>query len=641
MTNLNPEMYQIKCGDPLPLGVTREKNRTNFSVAIEEDTGCYLNIYKKGDTKKLMSVELTEEYKTGNIYAISIENLPNEELEYMYEVKGNEFIDPRAPKINGREVFGKYIERKYKKLVRGSLLFPKFDWKGDAHPHLAYNELVIYRLHPRGFTKHSSSKVRHKGSFKGIMEKIPYLKELGVNAIELMPLYDFNEIVDTHTTPIGYSGYREFLRQEKLKQEPEFKLNYWGYTKDANYYAPKASYAASKNPINELKELVRACHQEKIEVYMEIFFDQDINSMFVVDCLRYWVKEFHIDGFRFNKEHLPVKSLGTDPYLGKIKLMCSNWDTYDLYREKTPKFTNLAEYNDGFQNDICRFLKGDEEMTSRFAMQFKCNPAKIGRINYITNTNGFTLADLYSYDVKHNEKNMEENHDGTNYNYSWNCGKEGKTKSKRVLELRHKQYRNAFTTLLLSQGTPLILAGDEFGNTQMGNNNAYCQDNEITYLNWNQLSKNHELFNFVKWLIALRRKHPILHMEDEFRVMDYISCGHPDLSYHGTKAWYPDYSNYSRVLGILLCGKYAMVDRTTCDNYFYFAYNMHWEAHDFDLPNLIQGLEWSVLIDTSEEYSQVLEQEMMTEKVQKQLKKKRLTVKPRSIVVLISKPIEK
>ena len=192
MTNLNPEMYQIKCGDPLPLGVTREKNRTNFSVAIEEDTGCYLNIYKKGDTKKLMSVELTEEYKTGNIYAISIENLPNEELEYMYEVKGNEFIDPRAPKINGREVFGKYIERKYKKLVRGSLLFPKFDWKGDAHPHLAYNELVIYRLHPRGFTKHSSSKVRHKGSFKGIMEKIPYLKELGVNAIELMPLYDFN-----------------------------------------------------------------------------------------------------------------------------------------------------------------------------------------------------------------------------------------------------------------------------------------------------------------------------------------------------------------------------------------------------------------------------------------------------------------
>lgn len=636
VTNLNPEMYQIRYGRPLPLGITKEKNTIYFSVAIEEDNGCYLNIYRKGDIKKLLCVELTKEYKTGNIYAVAIDNLPNTELEYMYEVMGHEFIDPQAPKISGRESFGKYIQPKDKKLIRGEIVFPKFDWKEDVSPQTEYKDLIIYRLHPRGFTKHSSSQVRHKGTFKGITEKIAYLKELGINAIELMPCYEFNEIVETKATPFGYSGYKEFLRQEKLDLKPDYKVNYWGYTRDACYYAPKTSYAATKNPINELKELIRTCHKENIEVYMEFFFHDQINPMFVSECLRFWVREYHIDGFRFNSEAVPVKYLGTDPYLGRVKLMCTNWNTYDLYKEKSPRFKNLAEYNDGFQNDIRRFLKGDEEMTSRFSMQFKCNPAKIAKVNYITNTNGFTLADLYSYDVKHNEKNEEDNHDGTDYNYSWNCGKEGKTKSKKVLELRHKQMRNAFTTLLLSQGTPLILAGDEFGNSQNGNNNAYCQDNELSYLNWHLLKNNEGLFKYVKWLIALRKKHPILHMGEEFKVMDYISCGYPDLSFHGTKAWYPDYSNYSRVLGIMLCGKYVKVDRINNDKYFYFAYNMHWEPHNFDLPNLPEGSEWSVLIDTSEEYEQIVNEEVMSEKVKKQLANKRLLLKPRSIVVLVS-----
>ena len=636
MTSKKDEVFKISYGKPLPLGVTKEKNTTYFSVVIEEDQECYLNLYKKGDIKKFASFLLGPEYKTGSIYAVAIENLPTDELEYMYEVKGREFVDPQAKQINGRSVWGKCLGAKEKKLIRGSLADSSFDWEDDKILGIPYRDLILYRMHVRGFTKHVSSRVKHKGTFRGIIEKLEYMKELGINAIELMPVYDFNEIIETHSVPYGYQGYTEFLRQEKLEQEPEFKINYWGYAKEAFYYAPKSSFSSEENAIHEFKELVKACHKQGIEVIMEFHFNEGTTPMFAVDCFRHWVKEYHVDGFRFNSEVISPAIVGSDPYLSHIKLMCSYWNTYEVYRDRTPYFKNLAEYNEGFLSDIRRFMKGDEEQTSKFSSQFKSNPSKCAKVNYITNTNGFTLSDLYSYDVKHNERNGEDNRDGTDYNFSWNCGKEGPTKRKKVLELRQKQIRNALITLFFSQGTPLLLAGDEFGNSQAGNNNAYCQDNELSWLNWNQLKNNKGLFTFVKFLIAKRKEHPILHMEEEFRVMDYISCGYPDLSYHGLKAWYPDYSNYSRMLGILLCGKYARLKNYEEDNYFYFAYNMHWEHHAFDLPDLPRDLEWRVYLDSSEDFEQIIQEIDTTAKVKKQLEKKSLMVKPRSIVILVS-----
>lgn len=651
MANNKRQQFQIKLGKPLPLGVRVEGNTTFFSTVIEEDKECYLNLYYKGEMKKYASILLDPKYKTGNIYSVAIEGLPLEKLEYRYEVKGREFVDPFAQCIVGRSIWGKCLDIEEKHFVRGSLEFPSFDWEGDEAPGISYQDMILYRLHPRGFTKHSSSKVKHKGTFLGIIEKLPYLKELGINAIECMPVYDFNEIIETHSTPYGYQGYQEFLRREHAKVEPEYKINYWGYSREAFYFAPKASYAATQSPITEFKELVKACHKEGIEVILEFHFPEGTSPSYILDCFRYWVSEYHVDGFRFNDNAAPSTLIGGDPYLSKVKLMCTNWNTYDVYRERMPMFKNLAEYNEGFLVDIRRFLKGDEEQTAKFANQFKSNPAKVGKINYITNTNGFTLVDLYSYDVKHNEKNGEDNRDGTNYNYSWNCGKEGPTKRKKVVELREKQIRNALVTLLFSQGTPLLLAGDEFGNTQHGNNNAYCQDNEITWLNWNQWKTNQEQYEFVKWLIQKRKEHPILHTSEELRVMDYISCGYPDLSYHGTKAWYPDYSNYSRVLGIMLCGKYVRIDRVKEDEFFYFAFNMHWEAHNFDLPDLPTEKEWMILLDTSEVFSKIVEsgkennplsesEQKSADRRRKQLKNKSLMVKPRSIMVLISQKRE-
>lgn len=635
------EVFKLSYGIPLPLGVTKDKNKTYFSVVIEDEEECYLNLYVKGEPKKYASFLLGPEYRAGSIYAVCIENLPTEELEYTYEVKGREFVDPQAKRITGRSEWGKRLSSKEKKMVRGELADASFRWEEDKPLRIPYSELILYRMHVRGFTKHMSSRVRHKGTFQGVIEKVEYLKELGINAIEFLPVYEFNEIIESNTVPQGYQGYTEFLRQQNLEQEPVHKLNYWGYSKEAFYYAPKSAYAAGENASLEFKKLVKACHEAGIEVILEFYFTEGISPMFVVECFRHWVKEYHVDGFRFNGEVVSPTLLGTDPYLSKVKLICAHWDTYEVYRDKTPMYKNLAEYNEGFQTDIRRFLKGDEEHTSRFAARFKENPHKCAKINYITNTNGFTLSDLYSYDVKHNERNGEENRDGTDYNFSWNCGKEGVTKRKKVVELRRRQIRNALITLLFSQGTPLLLAGDEFGNSQMGNNNAYCQDNEISWLNWNNLKSNRDVFDFVKFLIAERKAHPILHMQEEFRVMDSISCGYPDLSYHGTKAWYPEYSNYSRVLGLLLCGKYARLQDKGEDCYFYFAYNMHWEHHSFDLPDLPYDLEWVVYLDSSEEYQQAVQSKELTQKVSKQLAKKSIMVKPRSIIILASQSRQK
>lgn len=251
----------------------------------------------------------------------------------------------------------------------------------------------------------------------------------------------------------------------------------------------------------------------------------------------------------------------------------------------------LAEYNEGFLREIRRFVKGDEEMVGAVAARIERQTGNVGVINYLADHNGFTLADVYAYDIKHNELNGEENRDGTDYNFSWNCGVEGATKKKKILRLRSQMRRNALILLFVAMGTPMLLAGDEFANSQDGNNNAYCQDNEIGWVSWKELRANRDQFEFVKQLIALRKAHPVLHNKLLLRGMDYISCGCPDVSRHGTRAWYPDYSNYSRTLAILFCGKYALIDKKTPDQSIYIAANMHWEPHTFDLPDVSDGEE--------------------------------------------------
>ncbi len=625
MSNKSTNLQEIVYKGTLPLGVTKEGNITYFSVVMESNSDSYLHIYEKGSKEAFLTVPMEEKYRFGNVYTIGIKGLPEKAIEYTYECNHREYVDEYTKKITGGQVWGDTSGT----VVRGSLDMNTFDWQEDRQPKLSYENMILYRLHVRGFTKHASSKVKNKGTFLGIVEKLPYLKELGINAIELMPAYDFREVTANANATTGTTGYQAFLQKQKLVDASTSRINYWGYTKDAYYMVPKAAYSR-KNPEKEFKQLVRECHKSGIEVIMEFYFAPGTNPLFVLSCFHHWVQEYHVDGFHFNSNGIHPSLVASDPYLTNVKLMSDSINAQEIYGDRAPAFENLAIYNDTFQTDMRRFLKGDEEHAGKFGYQFKNKPDRMGTINYMTNTNGFTLADLYSYDVKHNESNGEDNKDGTDYNYSWNCGKEGVSRSKKVLEHRQRQVRNALATLLLSQGTPLLLAGDEFLNSQGGNNNAYCQDNEVAWLNWNQCKTNRQVIDFVKEMIALRKAHPILHRHDAFKQMDYISCGFPDLSFHGTKAWYPDYSNYSRVLGVLLCGRYVKVNRIDYDESFFFAYNMHWENHTFDLPQPPEGKEWEVVLDTSQDYAN--ENEKVAER-----KKDGILIRPRSIVVLRSK----
>lgn len=594
MTKSSDSSDKITKGNLFLSGVTVLEDGVNFTVSIPSVKTCTLKLYNKITDELVETFTLTEECKIGNLFCVKIvfnqkgyltsKNIPLKNLTYMYQIDGHEFIDPYAKIIYGRETYGKVLNAEEKSKIRGGLYLPEYTWQNKKKDKFKSYETIIYKLHLRGFTKHQSSNVLEKGTFQGLLRKIPYLKELGINCIQLMPIYEYNEIME-------YKGLSS-----------SNKINYWGYSNDNYYFAPKTSYAYNvQDAALELKQLVDELHKNEMEIIMEMNFIDGINPGLVQDCLRYWVMEYHIDGFKVSNNSVPTHLLATDPILSNTKLLTESWNVDHIYkREFTPDFKNLYEYNAGYSIDIKRLLRGDEEQVGAVAGRIRRNPDKVGVINYITNHDGFTLMDLYSYDVKHNEANGEHNLDGDEYNYSWNCGVEGATKNKKVLALRKKQIKNAFALLLLSQGTPMILAGDEFGFSQNGNNNAYCIDNELTWLDWCLLEQNKDIFEYLKELIQIRKEHPILHKEEELRCMDYISCGYPDLSYHGTRAWYPDYSHYSRLLGVMLSGFYAKVNRKDNDQSFYIAINMHWEKHQYDLPFLPNGMKWYVLLQTNE-----------------------------------------
>lgn len=617
---------------PQPLGVTIRDQIVTFAVSVPNAKECRLKLYQSDREHLFRDIRLTQEHQKGSVFSYSI---PLSELNadrYVYEALNKEFIDPYAVHIVGRDTFGQAVKPK---TLLGAWNFESYDWQQDSFPDIDYSDMILYKAHVRGFTADKSSGVRHKGTYQGIIEKITYLKELGINAMFLMPCVDFNEQLHQRDSLFGIPQYtRQYVTKGYYQTQNEYgqtdgRLNYWGYTEDAYYFAPKASYASKPSEcIREFKNMVKALHKNGIELIMDMEFSRTIPPVMVLDCLRYWVSAYHVDGFRIHVDENVQNLIAMDPYLAGTKLFAQGWNTELIYgREVEPPVRKLAEYNSGFMSDVRRFLKGDEEQVLRFIDRLKKNGVKSATINYITDHNGFTLNDLYQYDVKHNEVNQENNHDGTDYNFSWNCGVEGPSKKKKVRELRIRMMKNAYTALLLSQGTPMLLSGDEFLNSQEGNNNAYCQDNETGWVNWNKTSYSKEMITFVKQLIELRKQHPIFHNPNELRGMDYISCGTPDISFHGTKAWYPDYSNYSRTIGVMLSGEYAMVDHTTADQSCYLVYNMHWETHTFDLPHLIRGREWEVVWMT----------EACACKLKSVATQKQIELGPRSMAVLMSR----
>lgn len=609
------EQYRIKAGnDNYPMGLHMVPGGIHLCTAAEGDNVSLL-LFKEGEKEPVFSLPFPQETRRGNVFSMTVLGTDFSGLSYCFEMDGKRFSDPYGKRFLNRDIWGD-LER-----VQDILLSPvesvDFDWQGDKLPFIPYEDTIIYRMHCRGFTNHSSSGVKGKGTFQGICEKIPYLKELGITTVELMPVNEFQEVILPERVPGNPFGV----------DKPTGKINYWGYG-PGFYFSPKASYASGEtDPGTELKSLVKALHKEGMELIAELYFTGKEPASFVLDVVRFWAEEFHLDGIHLSG-FLPLELLRNDPYLSRLKLLAHSWE-----EKKEGGRKHLAECNDGFLIDMRRVLKGDEDQMKNLAFRLRNNPPDRGVINFMASTNGFTMMDMVSYDTKHNEGNGENNQDGTPYNYSWNCGTEGPTRKKAVVELRKKQLRNAFLLLFLSQGTPLIMAGDEFGHTQSGNNNAYCQDNEISWLNWNLLKKNQDMFEFVKALIAFRKSHPVFHKEKEPKLMDYLVCGLPDMSYHGVRAWCPEFENFRRQLGVLYWGEYGKKADGTKDESFYVVFNMHWEPHQFDLPSLKEGKFWHVVFHTDEKEMNG----MYDSGEEPKAEGRQFMVPPRTIVVFMGK----
>lgn len=609
---------------PYPLGAHVEDGAIRFAYASGKKD-CGILIYDRKSGKKTHRVPFRQEERMGNVYCKYLELEPENVGYQFYEGERT------VPDLHAQGFLRKPAYGKIRKPADRIAVFPNedFDWEQDMHPMLPYEDSTCYCLHVRGFTMHASSQVTHRGTFAGVVEKLDYLQEIGVTTVEFQPVYEFDETPEK-TVP-KTSGELAAVAGEKNGEGklPGYRvLNYWGY-REGFYYAPKAAYAAGEDPAEEFRLMVKEFHKRKMEVILQFYFPRGMDAAEIGNILRFWVLSYHVDGFHLMGEGVPAQMLAGDPALSGTKLWHYSFDTEQLYDPAVkPEYRNLAEYRDDYLYTMRRFLKGDDNMLSGVLYEMRHIPANMGRIHYLSNYYGLTLMDMVSYDHKHNEANGEGNRDGNDYNCSWNCGEEGPSRRKKVQALRKKQLQNAFCMLLLTQSTPLIFMGDEFGNSQQGNNNPYCQDNKITWLNWQDREKNAELLNFWKQMIAFRKAHPILHPEEELRILDTLSCGYPDLSYHGQNAWRPQTESYNRHVGIMYCGKYAKTPQGGEDSFLYVAMNMHWEPQKLAFPKLPKGMEWNPVLATEK-----AEDTLTVQEKEEQSREQTGIIAPRSIAV--------
>ena len=687
---------KLRRGHPLPFGATLVPDGgVNFSIFSKHAEYCELVLYEKGAKEPFAVIPFPDEFRIGDVFTMVIFELDYENIEYGYRMDGpydperghlfdkeKTLLDPYAKAIGGREVWGEEPDYSDDFQHRGRIVDDDFDWQGERPLEKDMEDLIIYEAHVRGLTRHPSSDVKHPGTFAAIREKIPYLKELGVNCIELLPIFEFDEFEHSRISP----------------ETGERLLNYWGYSA-VGFFAPKAGYAATGKygmEVDELKNLIKELHENGIEVILDVVFNHTaegnergpyisykgidnktyylltpqgyyynfsgcgntlncnhpvVRNM-ILDCLRYWASEYHIDGFRFdlasilsrdqNGHPIPnppiIETLAQDPILGNCKLIAEAWDAAGLYQVGSfPSGSRWAEWNGEYRDAVRKFIKGNGDVAGEIVQRIEGSPDIYGErgptasINFITCHDGFTLKDLVSYNHKHNKANGENNFDGTNNNNSWNCGVEGPTDDPEIQHLRTKQMKNAITILLLSRGIPMILSGDEFANTQFGNNNAYCQDNEISWLNWDLLEENEDIFNYFQSLIEFRKQHPVLRT-DHFDT-DYNRTGYPEISWHGLELWNFDPTDSTLTMAVLFAGPSDKYD-TEEDQFIYAAINMHWEMHGYELPNLPRGKEWHIVANTGMENPEDVWDVGNEPEVDHQ---DEVLVGPRSIILLVAK----
>lgn len=646
--------FQIRPGFFREFGAVAIPGGVNFTIHTHGATSCELLLFHRKAEEPYAVIPFPESYKIGFCYSMIVFDLDIEEFEYAYrldgpydEKKGLRFdknkilLDPYARAVTGQSQWGHVNNAQHG--YRARVVQSNFDWGDQRHHSIPMEDLIIYELHVRGFTMDESSGVKHHGTFEGLREKIPYLKELGVNAVELMPIFEFDE-----------------MRDVRLIDENEL-IDFWGYN-PVSFFAPNTSYCSSMEYNREgleLKTLIKDLHDNGIEVILDVVFnhtaegnefgpcfsfkgfDNNIYYMLtpdghyynfsgcgntlncnhpvvrdmILECLRYWVIEYRVDGFRFdlasilgrNDDGTPLsqppllRSLAFDSILGNVKLIAEAWDAGGLYQVGSfPSWKRWAEWNGRYRDDMRRFLKGDDFLAQTAAARITgspdlYDPAYRGgnaSINFLTCHDGFTLYDLYSYNQKHNEANGWGNTDGADDNNSWNCGVEGETDNPAILALRKRLMKNACAVLLCSRGTPMFLSGDEFADTRYGNNNPYCQDNLISWLDWSLLKKNKDLFDFFQYMIRFRKDHPVIRKDLE---PSYL--GVPAMSTHGLT---PDETNFSGDSHVV-CVRFAGYNEATQkEDLVYLAVNSGWFPVTLTLPELPEHYKWKVAVNTGD-----------------------------------------
>lgn len=646
--------FQIRPGFFREFGAVAIPGGVNFTIHTHGATSCELLLFHRKAEEPYAVIPFPESYRIGFCYSMIVFDLDIEEFEYAYrldgpydEKKGLRFdknkilLDPYARAVTGQSQWGHVNNAQHG--YRARVVHSNFDWGDQRHHSIPMEDLIIYELHVRGFTMDESSGVKHHGTFEGLREKIPYLKELGVNAVELMPIFEFDE-----------------MRDVRLIDENEL-IDFWGYN-PVSFFAPNTSYCSSMEYNREgleLKTLIKDLHDNGIEVILDVVFnhtaegnefgpcfsfkgfDNNIYYMLtpdghyynfsgcgntlncnhpvvrdmILECLRYWVIEYRVDGFRFdlasilgrNDDGTPLsqppllRSLAFDSILGNVKLIAEAWDAGGLYQVGSfPSWKRWAEWNGRYRDDMRRFLKGDDLLAQTAAARITgspdlYDPAYRGgnaSINFLTCHDGFTLYDLYSYNQKHNEANGWGNTDGADDNNSWNCGVEGETDDPAILALRKRLMKNACAILLCSRGTPMFLSGDEFADTRYGNNNPYCQDNLISWLDWSLLKKNKDLFDFFQYMIQFRKDHPVIRKDLE---PSYL--GVPAMSTHGLT---PDETNFSGDSHVV-CVRFAGYNEATQkEDLVYLAVNSGWFPVTLTLPELPEHYKWKVAVNTGD-----------------------------------------
>ncbi len=652
------EGFKIRPGFFRMYGACVASNGVSFTINSHGATRCTLLLFKPQAPKPYARIPFPDSYRIGDTYSMLVFDIKPDEFEYAFSFDGpyepakgllfneeNVLLDPYSRAVTGQRKWGEKPEGGKDFEYRARVVKSNFDWGNIKQLEQPFEDLVIYETHVRGYTKDKSSGVSAPGTFAGLKDKIPYLKDLGINAVELMPIFEFDEMESARVVD-GVQLY-----------------NYWGYN-TVSFFAPNTSYAFNEehnHEGDELKSLIKALKENGIEVILDVVFnhtaegnemgpcfsfkgiDNNVYYMltpdahyynfsgcgnvmncnhpvvrsFIIDCLRHWAIEYRVDGFRFDLASIlgrdqngapmanpPIlESLAFDPVLGKMKLIAEAWDAGGLYQVGSfPSWNRWAEWNGRYRDDMRSFLKGYDGMAGNAITRITgsrdlYSPESRGHkasVNFMTCHDGFTLYDLYSYNEKHNEKNGWNNTDGDNNGHSWNCGAEGETDDPNVNGLRRRLIKNAFAALLCSRGPAMFFAGDEFCNTQFGNNNAYCQDNIISWLDWSRLEKFKEIHDFVRHMIQFRKEHPILR-----KMTKPSSCQFPEISVHNGTPFNASTDYKTKLIGIMYAGRN---EEDTEDDIVFYCMNAYWEPLVMQLPVLPNGKHWHVDTNTNAEY---------------------------------------